>query len=893
MDNFKNITSTFLSAANSYPDKIVFHYFHNEWKAITYKDFSEGARSIAAHLINRGFKEGERAAIISENRHEWCSAYLSIIMAGGVAVPVDSQLGHEEIRNLIHDSESKIIFHSHKTSANVAASLEKLPKGGQELPMLINFDSDEYKSVVQIKPLDIFRERGPEDIASIIYTSGTTGNPKGVMLTHKNFCSDAQAIIDAGIVSHEDNILSILPLHHTYAFMCTFLVPVFLGASITYPASLKGPDLMSAIKEKEVSILIGVPQVLDIIRNGILNKIKGLPKPVSFVLLKFHKLSGFLRGASNINIGRIIFRSAHKALGKEFRFFGSGGARLDPAIMKDLEALGFTVLEGYGLTETSPVVTFNPFSKRKPGSAGKPLPSVEIRIGNPSETGEGEVEIKGPMVMKGYYKNPSATADTIKDGWFKTGDIGRIDKDGYLVITGRSKEVIVLSSGKNIYPEDVEKMYLESLLIKEICILGIEEKGISEFLHAVIVPDFEYAKKSKISNIPEIIKWEISEISSKTPSYMRIKGYSIQTDPLPRTPLGKLRRFMIKGPATQTITVEKKEISSDSDQYSDEIAIKVIGAIDQFSKEKQRINLDDNLELDIGLDSLSKIELTVSLEKTFSLKLPEDFMTDIHTARELVEKIKKQTTEGVSGATAEKAGWKNILLKEPSENDLGIISLESTESKMLPAFMLYTFLRLIFKIFFRLEAKGIENIPADRNFIITPNHTSYLDGFAVILSLPFSYFKNIYSLGMSEYFTGFLKSWFAKKSHVIPIDATSYLNKALQMSAYVLKNGRSLSVFPEGGRSFDGNLMEFKKGVGILAVEMEAPVVPAFIEGAYEALPRGSARPAFRKIIVTFGKPLRASDIDFSVKPDGIDDYQHFANILRERVRELKQGQQK
>lgn len=893
MDNFKNITSTFLSAAKSYPDNLIFHYFQNEWRSITYKEFSGGVRSLASYLIKIGLKEGERVAIISENRHEWCSAYLSIIMAGGIAVPVDSQLGPEEIKNLINDSESRIVFHSQKTSANITASLEKLSRTKQELPMLINFDLIEYKSFVQKEPMENFPERGTEDIASIIYTSGTTGNPKGVMLTHKNFCSDAQAIIDARIVSHEDNILSILPLHHTYAFMCTFLVPVFLGASITYPASLKGPDLMSAIREREVSILIGVPQLLDIIRNGMLNKIKGLAKPVSFVFLNAHRLSGFLRANLNINIGRIVFSSAHKALGKRFRFFGSGGARLDPSIMKDLEALGFTVLEGYGLTETSPVVTFNPFSKRKPGSAGRPLPSVEIRIGNPSETGEGEIEITGPMVMKGYYRNPSATVDTIKDGWFKTGDIGWIDNDGYLFITGRSKEVIVLSSGKNIYPEDVEKMYLGSKLIKEICILGMEEKGIIESLHAIIVPDFEFAKKEGISNIQEIMKWEINEISSKIPSYMRIKGYSVQSEPLPRTPLGKLRRFMIKGTETRKSEEEKKEIEPKKEQYSDETAIIVINTIGRFSKEEQKIGIDDNLELDIGLDSLSKIELTVSLENTFSLKLPEDFMSDVHTVKELVEKIKRQTSEEISGTTTEKAGWGNILLKAPSENDLRMISLEKVGSRMLLSFMLYAFLRLLFKVIFRFEANGIGNIPADRNFIITPNHTSYLDGFIVILSLPFSYFKNLYSLGLSEYFTGFLKSWFAKKAHVIPIDAASYLNKALQMSAYVLKNGRSLSVFPEGGRSFDGNLMEFKKGVGILAVEMEVPVVPVFIEGAFEALPRGTARPRFRKITVTFGKPLRASDIDFSGKPDNIDDYQYFANILREKVKELKPGQQK
>ena len=838
----------------------------------------------ASYLQNIGLQKGDRAAIISENRHEWCSAYLAIIMAGGVAVPMDAQLGPDEIKNLLSNSGSKIVFHSQKTVTNVIEASRSI----EDPFVLMNFDSPEYEELTRTEPLNSFPDITPDDIASIIYTSGTTGTPKGVMLTHNNFCSDAGALIKAKVVSHEDNVLSILPLHHTYAFMCTFLVPVFLGASIIYPASLKGPDLVSAIKDRGVSILIGVPQVLDIIRNGIMNKIKGLPGSLSFMLLKIHSFSGSVHEKLGINIGKIIFRSVHKNFGKRFRFFASGGAKLDPQIMKDLEALGFPVLEGYGLTETSPVLTFNPLSGRKPGSAGKPLPAVELKIIGPSETGEGEIAIKGPMVMKGYYKNPTATADVLKDGWFMTGDIGRIDKEGYLFITGRSKEVIVLSSGKNIYPEDAERIFLTSPLIKEVCILGEENKGITESLHALIVPDFEYAKKNGISNINDAIKWEINKLSGSMPSYMRVKGYSIRTEPLPRTPLGKLRRFMIKDALIQKPVPETGISASEAPMPEDHESRKVIEAIMDFSGEEQTINTGDNLELDLGLDSLSKIELIVSLEKIFSLKLPEDFLSDVQTVADLIAKIKDQSTAGVSAGTSERTGWSNILSRELSEEELSIISFETDKSRMLAAFLAYTGLRCIFRLLFRLEARGIENIPSGRNFIIAPNHTSYLDGFAVILSLPFSFFRNIYLLGLREFFAGFLRSRLARLAHVIPIDSSSYLNKALQVSAFVLKNKRSLSVFPEGGRSFNGEIMEFKKGVGILAVEMEVPVVPVFIEGAFEALPRNARIPRFKKIIIKFGKPLNVKEIDFSKRPEHTDKYQYFASQLREKVEDLK-----
>ncbi len=879
-----NITDAFLQAARLYPSNIAFYWFDSGWKTLSYSDFARQVRAGAALLLRLGLVRGERVAIVSENRHEWCTSYLSVIMAGGIAVPVDAQLGPAEIGNLLSDSGARIVFHSSKTTQNVVASVSAFAAGSG--PVLIDLDSEECRMAMETEP-DITSEPGTaDDVASVIYTSGTTGVPKGVELTGRNFCADAEALIAAGVVSHEDNVLSVLPLHHTYAFMCTFLVPVFLGASITYPASLKGPDIMAAARECGVSVIIGVPQLLGMISNGIMERIKGLHRPLPFVLLLLKRLSGWLRERHDINLGRLVFRSAHSQLGQRLRFLGSGGARLDPEVMRDLEAFGFTVVEGYGLTETSPVVTFNPVTARKPGSAGRPLPSVDIRIFNPSPTGEGEVEIRGPMVMKGYYRNPRATEGVFDNGWLKTGDIGRFDSEGYLFITGRSKEVIVLSSGKNIYPEDVEKAYMTAPLIKEVCVLGIEERG-GEFLHAVIVPDLDYARRNRIENILEEIKWELNQISGRMPSYMRITGFSVRSEPLPRTPLGKLRRFLIKADLAER-SVETREEAKAAEVFpGDEASAAVLSALRHFAKAGTPISPGDNLELDIGLDSLSKIELVVSLEKSLSLKLPEDFISGLQTVGDLVEKVKTVAKGGYQAEAAEKMGWKDILLREPSTEDLRMVSLENPAGVIVPAFAGHSALRLLFRLLFRLAVRGADNIPSHRNFILAPNHTSYLDGFAVILSLPFARFRHIYTLGLSDYFAGFVKSRFARIAHVIPIDSSVYLNKALQISAHVLKRGESLSVFPEGGRSYDGNLMEFKKGVGILAVELGVPVVPVHIEGAFEALPRGSVLPRLNRITVTFGEPLVASEMDFSKKPEGIDEYQYFADRLRERVRAL------
>ena len=265
--------------------------------------------------------------------------------------------------------------------------------------------------------------------------------------------------------------------------------------------------------------------------------------------------------------------------------------------MQDLEALGLTILEGYGLTETSPVVAFNPIEKRKPGSVGKALPSAEIKIIDTERhveldiMKEGEITIKGPMVMKGYYKNPQATAEVLKDGWFYSGDLGYIDNDGYVFITGRLKEVIVLGSGKNIYPDEVEKQYLSIPLIKEICVTGVEDKGVVESLHAIIVPDFEYAKKTQIANLQETLKWEINAVSLRMPQYMRIRGYTLSSDPLPRTPLGKLRRFMVKD--LLKVKSEKLKVKSeDKNLLQDEIGRKIVECIKPLLKEQLSIQSD-------------------------------------------------------------------------------------------------------------------------------------------------------------------------------------------------------------------------------------------------------------------------------------------------------------
>ena len=878
-----------MSAAAKYRDKCLFRFFDGSWKTMSYGDFFSLTESIAALLADYDVLKGDRIAIVSENRPEWCASYIAAVGYGCIAVPVDIQLGSDEIRNLLIDSGTKTAFCSNKTEINLLRAIEGT--GIRE----INFDAKAILPLRSSVSPSFHNHVAPGDIASIIYTSGTTGKPKGVLLTHSNFCSDAEALIRADLITQSDNILAVLPLHHTYPFMCTFLLPLFLGATITFGPGLKASDLLSAIKENGVTVVAGVPRLFDMVSKGILSRIRERGAALSGVLFGMLRMSGVLRRRFGLNIGRIVFASVHKSF-RGIKFFASGGARLDPQVMSDLEALGFTLLEGYGLTETAPVITFNPVERRKPGSAGKPLPGVEIKIMD-----DGEILAKGPMVMKGYYENEDTTREVLKDGWLFTGDLGHVDEDGYLFITGRKKEVIVLSSGKNIYPEDVESAYIAISLIKEICVTGSEHNGTVDGIQAVIVPDFEYARQRSIGNINDELSWKISEVSAGLPEYMRIRGYTLSSEPLPRTPLGKLRRFMVRDFFDEGGHTSQPMLKEDSQLMEDPVGRKVAECIMPLVDDGVIIHASDNLELDLGFDSLRKIELMASLERSFAADLPETFISEAHTVGDIVAALKSYHGAEISGSgvaqvsyppkshdfSGATVSWKAILDKEPSPADANKIGYAQSPAELALLYVFIMGLKLFCKLLFRLKVEGLEHIPEEGPFVITPNHASYLDGFIIAASVPFSVFRKLHFLGVQEFFTGGIKSWIGRIGHVIPVNAEIYLNKALQLSSYVLKSRRSLCIFPEGGRSFDGSVMPFKKGIGVLALEMNVPVVPACIDGTFRALPRGAffIRPV--PVRVVFGEKILPSRIMVKGGTADLDEHQVFSDNLRKHVVEL------
>ena len=507
---------------NNLQEKEVFIEKKNgKYRPITYREFGNQIKTIQQELTP--LESEDRVAIFMENRPEWISALFAVLFKGGIAVPIDYLLSTEELFNILKDCQPRYIITSNQ---NYKKAEEAAKNMGYHIK-LINVDNLTNVNNGKIQ----FLAKNRDDIAVILYTSGTTGNPKGVMLTVGNLDHNIKAVEKLGFLTKEDRFAAILPFHHTYPLMTTALLPTAFGLSLAFIEKLTPADILSTLNDQKVTILIGVPKLYQVIHHNIMVEIKKLPP------LKQKAVIGALKLFRKFDIKPVekkIFKEIHNKIGKHLRFLISGGAKLNEKVWRDLEAFGFNILEGYGLTETSPLISVNRPNAKKIGTAGLPVDQVEVKI-----TEKGEIAVKGPNVMKGYYNKPEETKKVIKDGWFYTGDLGFIDEDGFIHITGRAKEVIVLDNGKNVYPEDIELEILKSPYILECGIFY------DKTMKALIRPDFELLVEENVKEIREFIKKEIHKYTKHLQPYKKIKEFKIIDRELPRTRIGKLRRFLL------------------------------------------------------------------------------------------------------------------------------------------------------------------------------------------------------------------------------------------------------------------------------------------------------------------------------------------------------------
>jgi len=480
----------------------------------SYGELHRLAERAAACLAQLGVTTGDRCAILAGNHARWCAAYLGTLRLGAVAVPLDTAYQPAQVAALLRDSGARILF----TSARYLPVARQAAPAGTRLVLL------EPDFVVVPEPESFGKENSRDaavlpspvtraDPAVILYTSGTTSDPKGVVLTHGNLLAEIEAVLEILPVNERDCVLGVLPLFHALAQMANLLLPFSIGASVVYLETLNTTELLRALAERGATAFACVPQFFYLIHQRILQEVKRSRLRHRFfrVLLATH---GRLR-RFGINAGPLLFAPVHRLFGRRMRWLVTGGSRFDPSIAADFWRMGVDILQAYGLTETSGAATLTRPGDRSIGSCGLPLPGCEVRIlprapeeAADAEARDGEVAIRGPIVMAGYYNRPDATAAAFRDGWFLSGDLGYLDARGRLYITGRKKELIVTSSGKNIYPEEIEAHYQQCEYIRELCVVGLARTGepAAERLHGVIVPDFDRLRARKVLNLKEVLR---------------------------------------------------------------------------------------------------------------------------------------------------------------------------------------------------------------------------------------------------------------------------------------------------------------------------------------------------------------------------------------------------
>jgi long-chain acyl-CoA synthetase len=872
----------FIECAERWPNNVALELQRRDHlETCTYSELRRRAESVGRWIEENGFSRGARLAILADNHPNWVASYLGIIASGCAAVPLDTALHDDQIAKLLKDSGASAVFVDAKHAPIARPAANELNLG------LILMDPDRMRnhSIQEqwLGNLPAVFDGGPgkfkptpaknDDLASLLYTSGTTADPKGVMLTHANFLGEVEAVFNWVDIGPSDALLGVLPLFHVLAQMANLLLPLVKGSRVVYLETLNTTELLRALSERNITAFAVVPQFYYLIHDRIFEEVE---KHGTVTRKIFSGMVSFNRALRKIglNAGHILFGKIHNTLGPKTRYLVTGGSRFDPAIARDFRDLGIDILQAYGLTETTAAVYANSPGHNVIGSVGKAMKGIEGKTidSQPQEDGGppvGEVVLRGPVVMKGYWNRPDATAAVLRDGWFYTGDLGYFDSHGNLFLTGRKKEVIVLSNGKNVYPEEIEAHYLRSPYIKEIAVMGLEGKpGESgDRLHAVIVPNFDVLRQKKIVNAKEVIRYDIESLSPQIASTKRIGSYEIWQEDLPRTTTRKIKRFEVekrvkanhgKKLADDSELPAEKPLTPDEAAWLDRPEVQrglhVIREASRSALPNPRPT--HNLELDLGLDSMQRVELLTRLEEELGGNVEESQLAEIYTVRDLLDAVLASAANGGTTPRAASGGWKAILAEEPTDPE--VLALKNPP----PAFdtvwyPLSRTIQMISRDLFRLHVSGLEKLPEKGPFILSSNHQSYIDPVILASVLPREMLQNSFAVGTSDVFgEGFMRR-LARWLRVIVVNPDANLIPAMRAGAFGLRHGRILVLYPEGERSIDGTPRIFKKGVAILSIHMQAPIVPIAIEGFYDAWPRGKS--FFQKLAplkMTFGDPI-------------------------------------
>jgi len=912
-----HVYDDFRAIASRIPSTVAVEYCHRaSVDHVTFGQLATLAEYAASTLSGVGIGAGDRCAILAENHYRWFAAYLGILRLGAVAVPLDTAYSVSQVYTVLRDSDAKaIVASSRYLDAAREAATELAP---QPHVLLL---SGAAPGVTGLVPAVTSAAAPPladcpateADPAVMLYTSGTTSDPKGVVLTHGNLRAERAGAFGVIQLDERDVILAVLPLFHALAQIANLLLPLTAGARVVFLETVNSAEMMRAFAERRITAFCVVPQFYYLLHQRISERVAASGRLARAAFRTLITLNTWLRSYARVNLGWLLFRQAHQAIGGRMRIMVCGGSRFDPKVGRDLFGIGFNIVQAYGLTECSGAATATRIGDPHVDTVGPPLDGVEVRIApepdrsHNREYHDGEVLIRGAIVMAGYHNRPDVTAVTLAGGWLHTGDLGYLDRGGRLVITGRKKEIIVLASGKNIYPEEIELHYATSPFIKELCVLGIAlpDEPASERLHAVVVPDLDVMRERRIVNFREIIRFDIETLSLSLPHHKRVLSFDVWMEDLPRTTTRKLKRHEIERlyREKQTRTQEPEQAAewSGDDQVwaADPEVARILAIVRAAAPHGTSLRPESNLELDLGLDSMERVELLSQLEHEFGVDVPDDVAQGILTVRHLVDAIDPAAAASGGPAAPSVDPWARVLTADESDPVLaGVLRPKPLFGTL--AFVVVRTLNLLARLFLGLRVEGREHLPAEGTFLISPNHQSYLDAFLLVGTLPYRIFRRLFFVGASEYFeTPFMRK-LAELMNVVPVDPDANLLRAMQAGAFGLRRNLVLTLFPEGERSPDGTPRRFKKGAAITALQTNVPIVPVALHGLFELWPRGSGvrwgalLPWSRtRCTIRFGRVVPPGASPESL----IDRYERHTALLKSAVAEmwndLEAGRQK
>lgn len=797
--------------SQKYQDRIAFQIKRGlRTQRFTFSDVYSLSLKTASFLSRKGLKKGDQVAIWAGNCPEYPILYFGIWMAGAVAVPIDIRTTQETLKVFLEKAKCQIGFKG------------KFVPGSYDNLVDHTYHLEDLVELVYSLPTTNYKlpTTNQNDLAEIAFTSGTTGTPKGVMLTHGNFLSDVEALTQAFPFKKEWRALSLLPLSHAFEQVADFLAPFKAGVTVTYLERINALTILQALRKNRITSIALVPQVLRLLINGIEREVESQGKMKQFMA------ASSIASHLPLSLRRLIFRKIHQNLGGKLLFFGSGSAPLDLKLSQKWENLGIEIFEGYGATETTAALTINTPNAKRLGSIGKVLPGMEVQI-NPQTH---EIEASGPNISPGYFEDEEKTKAAFYNGWYKTGDVGEFDKDGFLYITGREAFRIVLPNGQKVYPEDLEKKLNAHPLVKEACVVGIKrEEG--EVVHAVLITEH-----------PQKLDFIIRDANTKLASHEQIMEWSVWKDEdFPRTPILKIDRRKV----TQVILSGAISDVAKSKDLVTKVADKLIFIISQITHiSPTKIKEDSTLGTELKIDSLGRVELLSLIEQEFGVAISETKITQHTTVAQLRQLIKE------SPSTIEE-----IPLNESLYAPIAM-KVRTLLQKILP-FPLHA-------LFVPMEVKGKENLEDLKLPVIFYfNHIGIMDGLCILRVLPQYIREKLVIAVNEELWHDYRQIWIEIFGGAYPFDKKEKVKASLELTGEFLDRGFSILMAPEGTFTKDGKLLEFKPGIGLLATESQVPVVPIKIDPSYlEIFPPMEGRfieniPKKRKKIkLAIGKPL-------------------------------------